>query len=142
MAGAQLSRLSILTSILCGSRLLALRLAQPRGALGKGGWKNANSTLSESSQLLPSPSESLGRRAGTAAPRMPQAVFGPAENVISATILIPSLALRFFNLQGALMSTLSWGFQRPWIVTADGVKRSTEAKVRKVVTQGRRASGW
>lgn len=96
MAGAQPSHLGVLASIHhCCRRLAGPVPGSASSALGRRGWKNANTTLSESFQLLLSSSPSPGRRAGTPPPRLPQAFSGPAESVISATIVIPSHALDF-----------------------------------------------
>jgi hypothetical protein len=64
-------------------------------ARGRSSWENANVALSECLQLLPFLSPSLGTRAGSGSPRMPQAFSGPAESIVSATIIIRRLPPAF-----------------------------------------------
>lgn len=63
---------------------------------------DANVALSECLQLLPSLRPLPGTRADPGPPRMPQASSGPAESIISATIIISS------NISGFSICKMLW----------------------------------
>lgn len=76
-------------------------LAQP-AECPVGGAGDANVALSECLQLLPSLRPLPGTRADPGPPRMPQASSGPAESIISATIIISS------NISGFSICKVLW----------------------------------
>ena len=72
--------------------------------------------LSECMQLLPSLSPSPGTRAGSGTPRVLQAASGPAESIISATVIASTTsgfpicgALRLLCFHCTLTMTLDYG---------------------------------